>query len=105
MAEYFEIPLETGVPQQLSITLGGVDYQLTLKYRDAIEGGWVLDIADSIGTPIVQGIPLVTGTNLLEQYAHLGFNGRLWVQTVNDADAVPTFDNLGDGAKLYWVTG
>lgn len=105
MPSYFRIPLETGTPQRFSITLGGVEYQLTLRYRNIAEGGWVLDIADANGTAIIGGIPLVTGADLLAQHKHLGLGGRLWVQTLSNPDAVPTFDNLGDDGVLYWVTG
>lgn len=104
MAAYFRIPLAVGQPQRLAVTLGQVEYQLTLRYLNINEGGWILDIADAIGMPIVQGIPLVTGADLLAQYTHLGFAGRLWVQTLSDPDAVPTFENLGGDGVLWWVT-
>jgi hypothetical protein len=103
MANFFEIPLESK-PQSFKISLGGTDYWLRLTYQKATEGGWVLDISDANHVAIVNGIPLVTGCNLLEQYKHLGFAGRLWVQTASDPDAVPTFNNLGNDAYLYWVT-
>ncbi len=103
MATPYEIPLQA-YPQTLSIMLGGVTYQLTLQYRNSAIGGWVLDIADSASTPILQGIPLVTGVDLLAQYRYLGFGGALYVQTNSDPDAVPTFENLGADGKLYWVT-
>jgi hypothetical protein len=66
-------------------------------------GSWVLDIADDIGNPILSGIPLVTGANLLSQYGYLGFGGGLYVMTTSDPDAVPTFENLGDDGLLYWT--
>lgn len=100
----FEIPLQVGTPQTFPITLSGVQYELTLIYRNVSQGGWFLDIADQNSNPIVQGIPLVTGVNLLEQYDYLGFGGELWVQTSSDPDAVPTFENLGEDGLLYWVT-
>ncbi|MHA6574564.1 phage baseplate plug family protein [Pseudomonas yamanorum] len=99
----FEIPLSPD-PQTFSISLSGIDYRLTVQWRNADQAGWVLDIADTSANPIIQGIPLVTGVNLLEQYAYLGFAGVLWVQTTADPDAVPTFDNLGVGSHLYWWT-
>lgn len=98
----YEIPL-TPVPQIFSIALGGIGYRITLLWRDPAPG-WVIDIADSAGATLVQGIPLVTGANLLEQYGHLGFTGGLHVQTDNDADAVPTIDNLGSTSHLYFAT-
>lgn len=103
MSAIFPIPLAVGVPQTFPIQLGGSQYQLTLLYRNITDGGWVLDIADANGTPIVQGIPLVTGADLLAQYKHLGFTGALVCQTTSNPDAVPTFTNLGDDGQLYWV--
>lgn len=99
----YEIPLSP-TPQRFSITLGGVQYRMTVQYRNINEGGWIMDIADSTGSPIIQGIPLVTGIDLLAQYRHLGISGQLRVQTTSDPDAVPTFDNLGTDSHLYWVT-
>ena len=95
-----------GLPQTFQITLSGTVYILTVRYRNdpAGMGGWVLDIADASSNDIVTGIPLVTGANLLEQYAYLGFVGGLYVQTGSDPDAVPTFDNLGGDGQLYYVT-
>jgi hypothetical protein len=100
----FSVPLLVGTPQQLLTTLSGKEYSLGLNYRNSIEGGWTLDISDNSGNPIAQGIPLVTGANLLAQYAHLGFIGGLYVQTSTNPDAVPTFDNLGADAQLYYLT-
>lgn len=103
MAQY-QVPLRQGQPQQLSVTIASITYGLTFQYQNIDQGGWVLDIADSNGNPIVNGIPLVTGANLLEQYGYLGFTFGLYVQTTSDPDAVPTFDNLGADAQIYVVT-
>lgn len=91
------------MPQSFPIQLSGVEYQLTFRYRNATDGGWTLDIADVSGTAIINGIPLVTGANLLDQYQHLFLGGALFVQTTSDPDAVPTFNNLGGDAQIYWV--
>lgn len=96
-----EIPLSPE-PQTFRITLSQVEYQLTVIWRDADQGGWVLDIADAQGVPILEGAPLVTGANLLSQYAYLGIPGRLIVQTDFAPDEVPTFANLGRSSRLYY---
>ncbi|MNT70290.1 hypothetical protein D3C72_2086560 [compost metagenome] len=64
----------------------------------------MLDIADANNAPLVSGIPLVTGVDLLAQFRHLGFAGRLWVQGADNPDDVPTYEDLGIGSHLYWVT-
>lgn len=99
----YEVPLNAQA-ETFTIALGGVFYRLMVIYRDATEGGWVIDIADADGVPMVGGIPLVTGCDLLEQYGHLGFTGSLVVQTDHDPDTVPTFENLGTTSHLYFVT-
>jgi len=103
MANYFEVPLNPE-PQRFTITLGGVDYRLTVQYRQAGGIGWVLDIADANNQPLASGIPLVTGVDLLAQYRHLEFGGRLWVQGAADPDDVPTYEDLGIGSHVFWVT-
>lgn len=102
MATVYEVPLSPQA-QDFTIALGGVTYQVRLMWREAVEGGWFLDFSDATGAPILQGVPLVTGADLLAQYAHLGFVGSLVVQTDHDPDAIPTFTNLGELSHLYFV--
>jgi hypothetical protein len=103
MPTVYEIPL-LPTPQSLTLTLGGVDYRLAVVWRAAPDAGWVMDIANaSSGASVLAGVPLVTGADLLGQHAHLGLGAQLWVQTDGDPDAVPTYSNLGTGARLYLV--
>lgn len=105
MSATYEIPLQA-TPQTLSVSLNGATYNLTVLWRAPLgEGdtGWVLDIADSGGKPIIQGIPLVTGADLMAQYAYLGLGFSLYVQSDFDPTAAPTYDNLGQTAHLYAV--
>lgn len=99
----YEIPLASK-PEAFQIALAGVTYKLNVAWRDAPQGGWFIDLSDSSGALIVGGVPLVTGADLLAQYAYLGIGGELWVQTDGDPAAVPTFDNLGSESHLYFVT-
>lgn len=99
----YEIPLASK-PESFQITLAGVTYKLNVTWRDAPQGGWFVDILDVSGNLIIGGIPLVTGADLLAQYAYLGIGGELWVQTDGDTAAVPTYDNLGRESHLYFVT-
>lgn len=102
MAAY-EIPL-TAEAQRFAIQLAGVVYQMTLQWRNNAQGGWVLDIADAIGTPIVSGIALVTGTDLLGQYDYLGIGGALYVLNSAGGDDAPTFLDLGADTHLVFTT-
>lgn len=120
MANWFLIPINSP-PQTFVIQLGSINYQMTIQYRNtltgaAAPGGWILDLSNQAGNPIIQGVPLITGTNLLEQFDYLGiggdidilgatidFDGGLWVSTNGNPDAVPTYTNLGTQCNLYWV--
>lgn len=98
------IPL-TNIPQTFVVTVGDQDLDLTFKWNDSQDAGWVMDIADdTTGLPIICGIPLITGADLLDQYDYLGIEGGLVVYTNGDPTAVPTLDNLGTDCNVYVVT-
>jgi hypothetical protein len=116
MRTYYEIPL-SATPQRFTVSLPiegnttgqTVNYKMTFQYRNAplaVAGGcgWTVDLADDAGTPLACGIPLVTGADLLAQFAYLDLGGHLVVLSEGEAYAKPTFENLGTGAHVYWVT-
>lgn len=96
----FEVPL-SAEPQVFQIALAAVTYQLSLQWNEET-ATWVLDIRDENQQPIVTGIPLVTGADLLGQYTYLNFGGQLYAETVGDLSTPPTFENLGDEGKVYF---
>ena len=98
----FPLPVSSSA-QSFFVQLVNVTYKLTLKWN-SVALCWVLDLADSDEVPIVQGIPIVTGTDLLAPYAYLGIGGGLVALTEGNPDAVPTFENLGAGGDVYFVT-
>lgn len=101
MAQY-EIPLSPN-SQSFQIAILGTMYNMRVMWNVAMSS-WILDIADANNTPILNGIPLVTGTDLLAPYAYLNFGGTLTVFTDGDLDAVPTYSNLGINSHLYFTT-
>lgn len=98
----YEIPLNP-TPQRLAITLSGVLYQLVVKWNVSASV-WVLDILDANETPILTGVPIVTGVDLLDQFEYLGLGGKLYALTDHDPDLPPGFTSLGATGHLYWVT-
>lgn len=99
MAAYYTIPL-TPEPQSFGITLAGKEYRLTVRWFDAPEAGWTLDIEEPEKAAfIVMGIPLVTGADLLEQFRYLEFSGELWVE----GELPPTLENLGTDVELVFI--
>lgn len=102
MTKVYEIPLEAS-PQVFTIPLGVTEYQLRLSWCDP-SACWLLDIAlGDDQAPVVSGLPVITGTDILGQFAYLGIGGRLVAQTVGDEQAVPTFTNLGQTGKLFFL--
>ena len=102
MPSLFEIPITPSTAQKFAVTLNTVTYNFQLRWCDPSQC-WILDISDIADTPIVLGIPLVTGTDLLEQYAYLGFVGGLFVYTDFSPDTVPDFNSLGVNGHLYYA--
>jgi hypothetical protein len=102
MSTPYEIPLSS-TPQTFTIALGGVTYTLTFRWNTQ-NAAWTMDIGDAAGSPLVSGIPVITGADLLAQYGYLGFSGQLVAQTDNDPDAVPTFENLGTNGHLFYLS-
>jgi hypothetical protein len=102
MTTAYEIPL-SAEPQTFNISIAGTTYALTVRWN-VPNASWVIDIANSSGSPILSGIPMVTGADLLEQFQYLGFGFQLVCQTDNSPDTVPTFDDLGTTAHLYALT-
>lgn len=80
-----------------------MEYRITVKWNKPASC-WIVDVADNAGKAIVCGMALVTGADLLEQYGYLRFGGQLIAQTAHDADAVPTFTNLGGDGKMYFMS-
>lgn len=99
----FEIPLSPA-SQSFQITMNNVVYMLVVVWNGAANC-WVLDINDGSGNGLIQGIPLITGVDLLAQYEYIGIDGQLFVQTDGAPDEVPTYANLGSAGHLYFVTG
>lgn len=98
----YKVPITGSTPQRFSIGWSSGSFDLRFTYCVSPEGGWILDIrsADS-DVPLVCGIPLVTGADLLEPYRYLGFVEKLYVVTAGAPDTVPTFDDLGSLSNLY----
>ena len=85
-----EIPLAPD-SQSFNITLAGVDYQMRVVFRGVC---WFLDLMDRAVNLIIGGIPLITGADLLEQYAYLN----------DPASENPTQFDLGIKSHLYAKT-
>lgn len=99
---FYEIPLHP-TNQNIRISILNVTYIIRTYYCDRENGGWVIDISDSSGNAILQGIPLVTGADLLGQHEYLGLGFGLMFASDGDITAVSGFNDLGVSGHLYVV--
>jgi hypothetical protein len=110
----FKIPTIPGRLQRFDIVINGTRYGMRLLYNTAA-GSWMMDLIDEADVPVLAGIPLVTGVDLIAQHRHLniGVNARdgtrvqMLVMTFamdKPPDTIPTFENLGVDGFLYYVT-
>lgn len=98
----YEVPL-TPANQELTIQLETQVYNLRVTWLGSeADPCWILDISDDAGNPILSGVPLVTGVDLLEQFPDLGFEGRLFCGHDGDLTENPLYTDLGDTSHLWW---
>jgi len=98
----FELPL-TPHPQYLTVRLVGVHYRLKLAWNIPAHC-WVLDWATIEGVPILNGMAIVTGSDLLAQYEYLGIRGQLLAITDQTrGDLPPTYEGLGLTGHVYFL--
>ncbi|MDV2876276.1 phage baseplate plug protein [Phytobacter diazotrophicus] len=95
-----EIPLSPD-NQQFVIAVSGVTYTMRITWRDPV---WYLDLLSADLTPVALALPLITGADLLAQYAYLNLGFSLVVGTDIAGQENPTKSDLGITSHLYVVT-
>lgn len=95
-----EIPL-TADNQQFGIILAGASYRISITWRDAY---WIMDLLNDKGEPVILGIPLVVGADLLAQYAYMNLGFKLVVGCDDSAQDYPTKTDLGTRSHLLVST-
>lgn len=101
-----EIALNNNPNQTYSLTVPG-DHQniafILTQAWNAEAGYWTIGLYDQTMRPIVLGIPLLCGHDLLEQYQYLNI-GSLYVVNIGDPTIeTPDDTNIGQNFKLLWV--
>lgn len=92
----YEIPLSSG-NQRFAVQLNKITYKLQLIYR---LDRWYIDILNTSDLPIILGIAMNTGTDLLSQHQHL-IKGSMFATNANQDESQGFFD-LGAKIQLYW---
>lgn len=97
---FSEIPLSPD-NQRFSFPVNGASYSFRVLWRGI---QWFLDISDTNGELIIGGIPLVTGSDLMEPFTHLGLGFSLLVVCDTPGVDSPTEKDLGTLSHLYIIT-
>ena len=86
------------------VQLGDSTYSLRIVWSQRGEC-WHMHIADSVGTPVLNGLRMVTLYPLLARYHYLPLPpGELWFLDTKDEAGKPTLEAMGDRYRLYYVT-
>ncbi len=105
MTTAYTLPIQNSVNQSFAVTFpDGTLYNLRLIYGFDPLNAWILDISDASGNPIVCGIAVVTGTDLLAPYVYLGFKCGIFAATEGDILMPPTWWNLEITGQIYIAT-
>jgi hypothetical protein len=111
MATIYEIPLSPQA-QRVRVDIGAATYTLTLRWNQFM-AAWVMDIHDLNDIPLalrgLNGVPLVTGTDLLGQFRYLGIGGgvpmiAMTIGPGRSPDEVPSYTDLGIDSHLFFET-
>lgn len=94
-----EIPL-TADNQQFSIILAGTTWRISITARSVLDYG----PAERQRESVISGIPLVTGADLLAQYAYMGLGFKLVVICDESTQDYPTKTDLGGRSHLLVST-
>lgn len=91
-----EIPLQPQ-NQTFTTTIAGTIFKMTIIWRADY---WYLDMYSAGGALVVGSIPLVTGCDLLGQYAYLNLGFSLFVVCDAQGQDYPTENDLGSVSHL-----
>lgn len=100
---FLTVPARNDLPwYQFSIVLSGVVYTLTFRYNGRMSR-WMMNITDSSGTDLLNGIPCLIGVSMTGRFVELGLpDGDFFCIDDTNQDTQPTRDSFGiDHTLLY----
>ena len=98
---YNVLPLNPDGEGHARFNLGNVSVELVTQFNYTI-GAWSMDVLDANGTPLVCGLMLLPGFDLLKPYPDLKASiGGLMVAEQNEGDHQYP-DLLGSTVQLLW---
>lgn len=103
------IPLNAAPNQTFSVNLQVDGAALTLKFGirwNEMAGYWVMSVSNSVGTLLIDSLPLVTGwypgANVLGQYGYLKIGSCFILNQGNNDSDYPGRNDLGTSWVMLW---
>lgn len=95
-----EIPLNANPEQLFSIVLSGETYDIRVALNSRL-GVWTLSFSQ-LGEPVLSGVSLVGGIDILNQYNIPVTN--MYIVNLDQPELDPSRDNLGSVSRLFILT-
>ena len=97
------VPLRKDVPSyQFRIELDSITYTLSIRYNSRLNR-WVMDFNTENNSPLVTGIILLLGTNLLKRFKNEGLpEGDLFLINVENENIEGGRDNFSENVQLFY---
>lgn len=98
------IPVQTLPAWTENITLGDWVGRISFQWNTRSEA-WTVDFSDSLGNPLLLGVKLVTGWELLHQFPREELpQGAILVVSLDGSDADPGRNDLGARISLVYLS-
>ena len=104
MASYFIAPARNDLPwYTFSIVLTGVVYTLTMRYNARMTR-WMMNITDSAGNDLLNGIPCLNYVNMTGRFVELGLpSGDFFCVDNTNQGMQPTRYSFGTTNNLLYL--
>lgn len=104
MATLTALPLRNDTAwYSFTFTLSSTVYLFTIRYDQRMDR-WIMDLADANSNPLVSGVPLLVGRNLIGRFVTEGLPvGYFFVTDDTNTGIEPTRFSFGTTHTLYFV--
>lgn len=100
-----EIPITSAVANyDFKTTLEGLVYSFRMQWNQRFNR-WVMSLSDGNDQPLIQGVPVLSGPIVLEQYVTEGLPpGAILFLDTSGENIDPGRDDLGDRVRMFYIT-
>lgn len=98
-----KLPLRSDIPKyEFRIDLDGVTYTLAFRFNFRMTR-WIMDLKTENNIPVIMGIPVLIGTDILERYQSSDLPpGNLFAVNLEDDFVEAGEDDLGNNVIIMY---